>query len=439
MRPFLLSSFIALGCMNLVLPVGAQTSAPAKKETKASASTRTTTRNYDDVNVINGSFSTNGEKGETVYITTDDNGLRLQLITKGTVTVSEDERSISGLSENGRFEFSRREKGAPEHKVVLESNNGQLQGKYWVDGEAQEYATAGKEWLAKYLPEMISKTGLGAEARAERLYQEGGARKVLAHTATMQPGTGRTKMYKHLMGKQGLKSDDMRQLLEQVAQGKTSDYEAASIMTKVPVEHLAQSGTAEAYAAASATLSSDYEKGRALKHLLRQEKLSEKALDKTAESIGSITSGYEKVKVLSTLAERPQLTEKQFELTMRALQTVSSDYERTKGLGTLMRHEQQVVTYFDKVLPLINGIGSDYEKAKAYSGLLSNTRLGASQYVPLLKASEAIGSDYEKAKLLRKMAAHLPKDDKKVKEAYAQAAKTVGSKYEYEKVIAAYQ
>ncbi|WP_210488435.1 hypothetical protein [Rufibacter aurantiacus] len=430
MRPFLLSSFIVFGCLNLVAPVYAQTSEGGQK---------TTTASREEVRVINGTFSTKGDKGETVYITTDDNGLRLKLVTSGNVTVAEDEHSITGLSQGGRFEFARQEKSGPEHKVVLENNGGTLEGKYWVDGEPQDFATAGQAWLAKYLPEMVSKTGLGAEARAARLYQEGGAQKLLTYTAGMEAGSGRTKMYKYLLSREDLKPGDMRLLLEQVAQGKTSDYEAASILTKLPQNFLQNSETAEAYAAASATIGSDYEKSRVLRHLLQQEKLSEKALDKTAEAIATIGSDYEKVKVLHALASRPQLSEKQFELSMRALQNISSDYERTKGLQPLMRHEQQVVRYFDRVLPLINSIGSDYEKAKAYSSLLGNSRLSTTQYLPLLKASQSINSDYEKAKLLRKMALQLPKDDKKIKEAYSQAAKTVGSKYEYEKVIAAYQ
>ncbi|KAA3440004.1 hypothetical protein [Rufibacter hautae] len=433
MRPFLLSSFLAFGCLNLVAPVYAQTSEDGQKAKK------TTSSSHEEVRVINGTFTTQGSKGESVYITTDDNGLRLKLVTSGNVTVAEDEHSITGLSQGGRFEFARQEKSGPEHKVVLENRDGALEGNYWIDGETQDYATAGQTWLAKHLPEMVSKTGLGAEARAARLYGEGGAKKLLAFTAGMEAGSGRTKMYKYLLGKEDLKPGEMRLLLEQVTQGKTSDYEAASILTKLPLDFLANSETAEAYATASASLESDYEKSRVLRHLLQQEELSEKALDKTAEAIATIDSNYEKVKVLHALASRPQLSEKQFELSMRALQNISSDYERTKGLQPLMRHEQQLVKYFDKVLPLMNSIGSDYEKAKAYSSLLGNSRLSTSQYLPLLKASESIGSDYEKAKLLRKMALQLPKDDKKIREAYSQAAKTVGSKYEYEKVMAAYQ
>ncbi|ALI98644.1 hypothetical protein [Rufibacter tibetensis] len=434
MRSFLLSSFIALGCLNVVLPATAQ---PAKQAKKVITVTSTPGKGSQDV-VINGTYATKGEKGETVYITTDENGLRLKLVSQGTVTIAEDERAISSLSEGGRFEFSRQEKNAPEHKVLLKNVSGKLEANYWIDGKVQDYATAGQAWLATYLPEMISKTGLGAEARAERLYKEGGIQKVLDYTAIMEPGAGRTKMYRHLMAKESLSPADARLLIEQVSKGKTSDYEASSILTKIPGALLSNAETAEAYAKASATLSSDYEKGKTIKHLLKQENLSEKALDKVAEAISTITSDHEKVKVLSTLAARPELSRKQFEVSMQALQNVSSDYERTKGLGAFMHHEQQVVAYFDTVLPLINGISSDYEKAKAYSSLLSNSKLSANQYVPLLKASESISSDYEKSKLLRKMAVHLPKEDKKIKEAYSQAAKTVGSKYEYEKVIAAY-
>ncbi|WP_205500328.1 hypothetical protein [Rufibacter psychrotolerans] len=437
MRPFLLSSFLAIGCLNLALPVQAQTGEASQSQTQATGA-RASAKSGGSVTVSNGTYSKGG-KGETVYITTDDNGLKLQVIVRGTVTVGEDERSVTSLGEGGYFEFARREKGAPEHKVELENKAGTLQARYWVGGKEQDYATAGKAWLAQHLPELVSRTGLGAEARAERLYQEGGARNVLAHTATLEPGTGRTKMYHHLLQKPGLSADDAAVLLEQIAQKKGTDHDAVKSMTQVPISLLAHARTAEAYAQASAALVSDYEKGRALKHLLQQEELPEKALDQTAAAIKGMHSNYEKVKVLSALTARPTLSGQQFDLALEALESVSSDYERAKGLGSLLRHEQQVAQSFDKVLPLITGIGSDYEKTKAYTSLLGNTRLGTSQYLPLLKASEGIGSDYEKAKLLRKMAPRLPKDNEKVKEAYARAAKTVGSAYEYEKVIAAYQ
>ncbi|MGV3539813.1 MAG: hypothetical protein ACO1OQ_08380 [Rufibacter sp.] len=425
MRPFLLSSMLALAAVSVCFPVEAQTTGAEKKP------------DHQSIHIMEGTYVRNDEKGQIFIVNTTKDGVRTQLVTEGKITIAEDEKSISAIADGGKFEFSRQEKGSPEHMVVLKNKNGQLEGKYWVEDEPQDYATAGKAWLAQYLPELISTTGLGAEACAERLYKEGGAANVLNFTGTMASGTGRTKMYRYLLTKPDLKAADLQNMLEQVGQQKGSDYEAASLLLNVPKVQLQNSGVATAYVGATNNIASDYEKGRVLRHLLGQEKLSETTLNQVVQSIGSMSSDYETRRVLEVLAARPSLTDKQFGFALQAFQKISSDYERAKGLHAFMKYEQQVVKQFDHLLPVMKSIASDYEKARAYRSLLSNTKLGTNQYVSLLKATEGIGSDYEKARVLKTMAPKLPKEDKKVREAYEAAARTVDSKYEYDKVIAA--
>ncbi len=416
----------AFGLLTVCLPATSQDQAEKKPS-------------HSSVNVVKGTYINNSSQGNTVLTRTDETGRRSQLVATGKITIAPDEKSIIAISDGGKFEYSVREKNAPEHMVVLKHKNGELVGFYWVDHEPKDYNTAGKAWLAQQLPEVISTTGIGAEARAERLMQEGGSAKVLDYTATMPSGSGKTKMYRYLLANPDLKPTDLQTLVEQVGQTKNSDYEVVSLLTKIPASKLNHSGIAEAYVKAAAGVGSDYEKAKALKHLLLQENLPESTLTRIAEASAGMSSDYEKRKLLTSLAARPELTEKQFAFAMKALQKVSSDYERTQALSPFMKHEKQVIRHFDQVLPLISTIGSDYEKVKAYGNLLKVGTLGSSQYVPLLKASEGISSDYEKSKLLRKIATQLPKDDKRVRDAFAHAAKTVSSKYEYDKVMASFK
>ena len=415
--------------LNITLPVSAQTSPSSEKKKTAPG----------DVKVINGSYE-HRSNGTTTIINTDDNGSKYRIIVEGSLSIADDEKSITGLSSGGRFEYSRQQVGEAEHKVVVKSkNDGQLEGQYWVDDVAKDYATEGKAWLAQYLPEMITKTGIGAEARTERLFTEGGAAKVLAFTGSMKGGAGRTKMYRYLLAKETLTPKDLQTVMEQLVEVKSSDYELASVLMRVPASALMKPEMATAYLKAASSIHSDYEKGRTLKHMLTQEQLPESVLNEVAKSIVTIQSDYEKARVLSVLIARPKISDQQFVFAMQALEKIGSDYERAKALTAVMRHDQQVKKQFASFMPLIKGIASDYEKSKVYTKLLTIKGLSADEYVALLKDSEKISSDYEKSKLLQKIAKQMPVEDKDVRQAYIQTAKTISSSNEYEKVTAIYK
>ena len=429
---YVLPSVLFMNCL-LVGHIGyAQTTSVAGQAEKKKTAT-------DKEPVVKGSYiQTN--KGRTTIIQTDNNGLKYRFMLEGEVAIADDERSITSITTGGRFEYSRQPKGELEHKVIITpNNNGQLQGQYWIGDVEKDYGVDGVNWLAQYLPEMVTKTGIGAAARAERLFKEGGISKVLSFTATMPAGMGRDRMYRYLLEKETLTADEIKALLEQVAKVKTSDHELARMLTHIPASLVMQSGVAAAYVKASLSISSDYEKARTLKHLLTFEQLSESTLSEVAKGISTISSDYEKVGVLLKLASRPQLLDEQFVFAVKALEHVSSDYERAKGLTAFLRHEQQVINNFNTFLPLIKSIGSDYEKAKVYAKLLDVNGVSADYYVALLKDSESIGSDYEKSKLLQKVAKQMPKENKDVREAYLQTAKTIGSSHEYERAVIIYK
>jgi hypothetical protein len=428
-RYFILSVLVINGLLSGTA-ASAQTATSKESTEKKTAS--------GDKTVKSSSFMQTNN-GKTTIIQTDDNGLTYRLLLEGELTLADDERSITGLSNGGRFEYSRKAKGESEHKVVVRNNGtAQLQQYYYINDAAQD-ASAGGVWLAQYLPEMVTKTGIGAEARAEKLFKEGGVSKVLAFTATMNSGIGRDRMYRYLLEKESLSANDIQAVLEQVAQGRTSDYELARMLTHIPGSMLTQPGVANAYVKAAVVMSSDYEKARTLKHLLAQGQMPASALNEVAKGVRNMSSDYEKVGVLTTLASRSSLSDDQFLFAVTAVENVSSDYERGKGLSSLLQHEQLVLKHFDTFIPVIKTMGSDYEKAKVYTRLLAVKNLTADTYVALLNDSEKIGSDYEKSKLLQQIAKQMPKEDKKVREAYLKTAKTIGSSYEYERAAAVYQ
>jgi hypothetical protein len=436
-QPFKTSCMLRYITYSILMLTSLHTSHSLSAQTTPSTEKRKAGK--DDVKVINGNYE-HRSNGTTTIINTDDNGSKYRLIVEGSLSIANDEKSITAISSGGRFEYSRQQVGEAEHKVIIRSaGNGQLDGQYWINNVAKDYTTAGKAWLAQYLPEMISKTGIGAEARAERLFKEGGVNKVLAYTASMASGMGRDKIYSYLLTKDALTEKDIQILLEQLATSKSSDYELARILTGIPASKLTQTGVSTAYVAAATAINSDYEKARALKHLLAQEQLSEVVLNDIAKSIISIKSDYEKVRILSNLASHSALSDQQFIFALQAIKNVNSDYERGRGLSSLLTHQQQVIKHFDTVMPVIKSMGSDYEKSKVYAKLLQIDGLTADHYIVLLNDSEKLGSDYEKSNLLQKIAKQMPRENKKIREAYLKSVKTIGSSYEYSRAVMVYQ
>jgi len=238
--------------------------------------------------------------------------------------------------------------------------------------------------------------------RVARLLQREGPRGVLAEVSQLKGDYVKRLYLNELMKQANLDAETARLALHQAAREIKSDYEKTEIQVKMAPTYLRDDRFREVYLEGVNTIDSDYERGRALKAVLKKESLTKDNLLFALKSVGAMTSDYEKAELLVKTASAFPLDE--------SMQKAYLDAVRT--------------------------INSDYEKGRAIVAVLNKNEPKADTLMFMAKSATEIRSDYEKAQLLIRVADAGRRDDA-VRHAVTEAARTIQSEYERGRVLAA--
>jgi len=331
-----------------------------------------------------------------------DNGNDLQVTIRGRVEFADDYSDVTAFpTGSGDISVSER-RGSVTRKFTATPSGGQIKREYSVNGEPRQMDAEGRAWLAKVLNDTVRMGGYDAPTRVARLLQREGPRGVLAEVSQLKGDYVKRLYLNELMKQANLDAETARQALQQAAREIKSDYEKTEILVKMAPTYLRDDRFREVYLEGVNTIDSDYERGRALKAVLKKESLTKDNLLFALKSVGAMTSDYEKAELLVKTASAFPLDE--------SMQKAYLDAVRT--------------------------INSDYEKGRAIAALLDKSEPKADTLMFMAKSATEIRSDYEKAQLLIRVADAGRRDDA-VRNAVTEAARTIQSEYERGRVLAA--
>ncbi|HKP13611.1 MAG TPA: hypothetical protein VJZ91_15935 [Blastocatellia bacterium] len=326
----------------------------------------------------------------------------VQVVIRGKVEFAEDYSDVTALAPgNSDLRVSER-RGGVTRKFEATQSGGGIKRDYWVNGESRPMDGEARAWLAGVLNKAVRQGGYDAPARVTRLLQRGGPAAVLAEISEVK-GDYVKRLYLDELLKQGnLDAETARLALGQAAREISSDYEKAEILVKMAGSYLRDDRFREVYLEGVNTIHSDYERGRALKAVLKKESLNKDNLLFALKSVAAISSDYEKAELLVKTSNVFPLDE--------GLQKAYLDAVRT--------------------------IGSDYEKGRAITALLDKDGTKPATLLFMAKSATEIRSDYERAQLLIRVA-NAGRDNEAVRNAVTEAARTIQSEYERGRVLAA--
>lgn len=257
---------------------------------------------------------------------------------RGKITVSEDDRDILQISPNGHLILSESGFLNPGKRLELTSRaDAGLDRKFFARGREQPYEPEGKAWLAEILPNIVRRSGLGAETRVERVLKAKGADGVLAEISLMRSGYVRRPYFSALFGQLQPTDRAFAEALSQAGKQISSDYELASLLIKVAERQPFDSAARDGYFSALENVESDYEQRRVLSALL-QKNPDPAMLSAMLQSAIYLGSDYEAAEFLTAFARlEPQgaLRDKYIEAARR----ISSEYERDRALAALPSKE----------------------------------------------------------------------------------------------------
>jgi hypothetical protein len=376
------------------------------------------------------SYMINTDSGKSQHtIRINDGREFLEIKFNGEISFNDEETAIKSLSPNSSFSYNKDGK-----KIIITSDNdGNLS--YEVNGTKKTILDKDETtFLATAIQTMIE-NGVGAKDRVERIYKKSGSRAVLNEVVKMKSDYIQSMYLGYLLATNSLSVNEMTEIADNIKQLISSDYEKGKLLSKFSEKYLENAATAQAYLAAVKSISSDYEKAKAIKIILKQ-KLTSAQFTEVLQVINSIGSDYEKSNVLKAVLNNNQVSGQQFSEVLKATSMISSDYEKANVVRSILKNNKLHESEFNEALEVVTSIGSSYEQSNMLKQLVNAGVGSESQWISLINATEKLSSDYDKSNVLQNIAAKMPQTEN-VKTAYSKAAKTISSDYEYGKALRA--
>jgi hypothetical protein len=240
-----------------------------------SAQTSITTSNKNNV-----SISSTTKKGvRTYHVKNGQKDFRIEY--EGDITLSNDDRDITGVSRGGFIEIKKSSFGT-KRRILIHNESGTLVRKYFVGWSEKPYNTAGKKWLADILPEVLRTTTIGAKGRVDRFYRKGGASNVLAEVSKMKSDFVKSTYIKLLLEK-NLTTSDMVKTIESAGKHIKSDHYVSQILKSNQKAFLKNDSTILAYIEATKSIDSDHYITSVLKKVIEDSSISDKQLGSLLE------------------------------------------------------------------------------------------------------------------------------------------------------------
>lgn len=328
---------------------------------------------------------------------------RLKVRIEGEVEFGDDDRTIERISRGGFVAIMEKKAGVKTELEVEPDGDGAFAYDYRVNDKRMEFDAGAQKWLGNVLVDIIRKTGIGAEKRANRILDKDGVPGLLDEVRLVPSDYVMRIFLGAALQRRDLTTGKCSSILEAAGELMDSDYEKAELLIEIADHRSWNSSLVGDYVEVAATMESDYETRRALSAIELDETVSQEVLDRLLVVASRMESDYEKSELLITLAPYCGQSQRLSEVYVQAVVDIDSDYEARRALSQL-----------------------DFRGGMPPSAL-----------VTILSVAGRFGSDYEKAELLIEMAPYCHESDRAV-DAYMNAASTLDSDYETGRVLSAF-
>ena len=334
---------------------------------------------------------------------------RMDVTLHGAVTFADDLTDVATLSDGGTFSI-RVWNGIVPHTFEFRSQNGSITRTYYVAGMARPWDDDARQRLARDLPALVRRSGIGAESRVKSILQKKGVIGVLAEVELLGGDYARRVYLVALVDAARLDSSSVQPVLSVVGREMTSDYDRRQVLQHV-ANHVAMDQRASsALLQAMTTMRSDYDRRQVLTTLFAG---SGQLTDAGAllAAIEAIRSSYDKRQVLTELIARPSLSTDMKQAILRGAADVRGDYDRSEVLRIYVAKfgvEPAVVTPF---FAAVNVSKSPYERRRVLLEVAKARTLRPEVQLAAFDSIETMSSDYDRAETLLKQSIAIRKDE----------------------------
>ena len=374
-------------------PAPAKPSAPAKAG--ASAHSSVSIHSDDD-----------GHDKMTISVSDDDHKFKANI--DGKIAFNADETDVASLGSGGTASFEETRGGATR-RIEFADRDGQLERRYFVDRKEQPFDAAGSKWFAGLLPALVRESGLGAEARVQRLYSAGGAGRVLDEIELIHSGYVRGIYVGLLVDRGPMKPAELDRALK-IAGAAQSDYERRQMLDRIFAKQSLSVAQQVTFLQQALHFSSDYELAELLIGMLPKLADSPDVRQAWLTAGLRVSSDYERRRTLEAMLAHHSLDDTQLGSVLAASNKMGSDYEHRELLVAVARRAHDVDALAPAYVQSTQSLGSDYERREALLALIHAGKLGPAATKAVLDSAAHIGSDYECREVLVALAGVMPND-----------------------------
>jgi len=316
----------------------------------------------------------------------------------GNIKMNDDETAIESIADRRGYLRYRNNK---ERMLVEPTDNGVRYELYDETGRKLDPASEeGKKFIARAVHEMIE-LGFDADGRMDRIERRGGYRALLTATDSVKSDYLRGRYLNRVLRSDSLTPADVADVLDRARRLLDSDYEKAQLLVKVDDSRLSNDSVAQEYLRTAASVHSDYDKARSLKHYLKM----------------PLPAG----RYVETLA---------------VIQTLGGDYDKSQTLKEMIGKGILEGAPFDSLMQVVDHIAGDYDRGNLIRQLVKKDLKEDASWAGLIRATGRISGDYDKGNVLVEIAHRLPRTDS-LKAIYMTTARTLHSDMDYGKAVRA--
>ena len=389
------------------------------------------------ISVEDGQTSIRIKDGEKTKISYNNGSKSFEIEYQGEITLSDDDKDIVAISDGGFIEIKKKAFGS-KRKIIFESKrDGTIKKRYFVGRKEKPFIPSGKTWLANVLPEIIKFTGIGAEARVDRIYKKGGANAVLAEIESVE-GDYVGSIYYGLLLDKDLDTEEIISLLEKLDDTIESDHYITDILQSHDDTFLENPRSTDAYINAvksiqsdhymsevlmgiidnkditnnqvtslldiSEALESDHYMSEVLRSLIRNRDLSEGQSTKLVRLIGNLDSDHYTTEVIKDLLDEKDINNEVMAIITSSLENIESDHYFTELVKAASRHDMEEATLSTLLEKIRSNIDSDHYRIESLTCILDEQDMQSEAAInSLINNISSISSDHYASELVRKI------------------------------------
>lgn len=292
------------------------------------------------------------------------NGVNVKVKMEGRIQFAEDYSGLVRLDPDAGFVIQEKRGRRTTSLRVEPVAQGQPVYHFQVGRDSRPFDSEGAAWLARTVEFLMLVSGMDADVRVRRAYEQGGLRGVLTLIDRAEPETVRGTYYCELLAMENLLDDEVVEMLKRIPHDIHSETLRASTLVAYVDNHLRREGTRDAFLGCLSSLKSDFEKSRVLRSGLDREGRTPGELAVLLAATKDLESDYEAGQFLAAFQPDLLADEGARRAYFATLDDLDSDFEKANVLATLVRRVGSDETLRTACLEAAQRIGSGYEYAR---------------------------------------------------------------------------